>query len=73
MEPVLTLRLLLVGGDGAHKVLRGHVHLRVSVLTDDLQRRKVAEDLVGGGVRPDPVLILHNLGGREEKEEEWTQ
>ena len=46
--PGLTLRLLLVGGDGAHKVLGGHVHLGVSVLADDLQRRKVAEDLIRG-------------------------
>lgn len=57
----LTLRLLLIRCDGADEVLWRHVHLGVPVLADDLQRGKVAEDLVGGRVGSDTVLVLHHL------------
>lgn len=61
----LTLRLLLVGCDGAYKVLGRHVDLGVSVLAYDLQRGKVAENLVWSGVGPNSVLILHHLPNRQ--------
>lgn len=61
LPPALTLWLLLVGGDGSHEVLRGHEHLGLAVLVDDLQRGKVPEDFVWCGVGSDPVLIFHHL------------
>lgn len=57
----LTLRLLLIGCDGADEVLGCHVNLSIPVLINDLQCGKVAENLVRGRVCPDPVLILHDL------------
>lgn len=58
---MLTFWLFLVGRDGADEVLWCHVDLGVAGLADDLQCSEVAEDLVWRGVRPDAVLILHNL------------
>lgn len=45
-EKRLTLRLLLIRCDGAYEVLGRHVNLGVSVLSHDLQRGEVAENLV---------------------------
>lgn len=60
----LTFRLFLVGCDGAYEVLGSHVDLRIAVLAYNLQGGEVAEDLVGSGVGPYPVLILHHLKPR---------
>lgn len=65
-EKRLTLWLLLVRSDGAYEVLRRHVNLSVSMLTDDLQGGEVAENLVWSRVGPYPVLILHHLPTRQE-------
>lgn len=62
---ILTLRLFLIGRDGAHKVLWCHVHLCLSVFVDDLQRGEVAKYLVWGGISSDPVLILHHLNNTQ--------
>lgn len=57
----LTLWLFLVGGDGSHKILRGHENLGLAMLIDDLQCGKVSEDFVWCGVGSDPVLVFHHL------------
>lgn len=67
-ERRLTLRLLLIRSDGAYEVLRRHVDLGISMLTDDLQCGKVAENLIWGGVSSYPVLILHHLPSRQEEQ-----
>lgn len=64
-ERRLTLRLLLVRSDGAYEVLGRHVNLSISMLTNDLQCGKVAENLVWSWVGPYPVLILHHLPTRQ--------
>lgn len=65
-ERGLTLRLFLVRRDGPYEVLGRHVDLSVTMLTYNLQRGKVAENLVWSGVSSYPVLILHHLPARNE-------
>ena len=45
--------------EGANEVLRSHVHVKGAVLVVHFQSGEVAEDLVRGGVGPDPILVLY--------------
>ena len=53
-----TFRLLGSGCDGAHKVLWRHENLPA---VDKLQCGEITEDLVGGGVGADSILVANDL------------